>query len=775
MPLSRSDSNFSRRPRCFSLNFTSMARMNGKVLQCESRLMHAFLCPMLVVLLGGCGQVWNDPYPAGERSGNILYSAFADRPKHLDPAQAYASDEYDFISQIYEPPVQYHYLRRPYELVPATAVAVPRARYFDAGDRELPAGADAKSVSYSIYEIRISPGIRYAPHPAFARDGAGRPHYLNLTEGDLKGKFRLGDFSETGTRELTAADYIYQIKRLAHPRVHSPILGLMSEYIVGLREFADVMAKDDKRAQAANKHGAPPPFLDLTRHDISGVKLIDSHTYQIRVRGKYPQFAYWLAMPFFAPVPEEADRFYSQPGMAEHNLTLDWFPVGTGPFYLTENDPNSRMVLQRNPHFRGELYPSEGEDGDREAGLLNDAGKMAPFIDRVIYSREKESIPYWNKFLQGYYDQSGISSDNFDSAVRMGPEGNAALSAEMESRGIRLRTSVATSSYYLAFNWKDAVVGGGGDAVQRERTKKLRHAISIAMDFEEYISIFANGRGIAGQGPIPPGIFGFRNGAEGTNPVVFESRDGVAQRRAITVAKKLLAEAGYPGGRDTKNGQPLVLYLDTTATGPGDKNRLDWYRKQFAKIDIQLEIRATDWNRLQEKVRKGNTQMFFLGWNADYPDPENFLFLLHGPNAAASAEGENKANYQNAEYDRLFEQMKNMDNGAQRQAIIDRMVAILREDAPWVWGFHPKDYGLYHAWLANVKPNQMARNGLKFYRIDPALRDMRRAEWNRPQVWPALAIMMLLVLIVVPAFLGWRARDRRSGIASAANDERADK
>jgi oligopeptide transport system substrate-binding protein len=743
-----------------------MTSVTGKDLQNSWRRLPVVLCFLIGALLSGCGQVWNDPYPASERGQNTLYSAFADRPKHLDPAQAYASDEYDFISQIYEPPVQYHYLRRPYELVPATAVELPRARYFDARDRELPARTDAKSVAYSIYQIHIKSGIRYAPHPAFARDAAGRPLYLSLTRQDLKGKFRLGDFAEKGTRELSAADYIYQIKRLAHPRIHSPILGLMSEYIVGLREFAEAVAKEDRTALDGRRRGDDPPFLDLTRHDISGVKLVDAHTYQIRVRGKYPQFAYWLAMPFFAPVPEEADRFYAQPGMAEHNLTLDWFPVGTGPYVMTENDPNSRMVLERNPNFRGEPYPAEGEEGDRESGLLKDAGKMAPFIDRVVYSREKESIPYWNKFLQGYYDQSGISSDNFDSAVRMGPEGSAALSSEMENRGIRLRTSVATSSYYLAFNWKDAVVGGGGDSAQRERTKKLRHAISIAMDFEEYISIFANGRGIAGQGPIPPGIFGFRGGAEGINPVVFEQRDGTVQRRSIATAKKLLADAGYPGGRDAKSGQPLVLYLDTTATGPGDKNRLDWYRKQFAKLDIQLEIRATDWNRLQEKVRKGNTQMFFLGWNADYPDPENFLFLLYGPNAAASAEGENKANYQNAEFDRLFDQMKNMDNGPKRQAIIDRMVSILREDAPWVWGFHPKDYGLYHAWLANVKPNQMARNGLKFYRIDPALRDSRRAEWNRPQYWPAVAFFALLVLIVVPAFLGWRARDRRSGVES---------
>ncbi|MFA5914926.1 MAG: ABC transporter substrate-binding protein [Burkholderiales bacterium] len=709
------------------------------------RFLVALVC---VLLLAGCGRVWNDPYPASESGKNILYSSFSERPKHLDPAQAYTADEYDFIWQVYEPPLQYHYLKRPYTLIPATAAAIPRPRYYDSAGAELP--ASAKDVAYSVYEIHIKPGIYYQPHPAFARDAAGHSLYLDLKPADLRGKYRLADFPKSGTRELVAADYIYEIKRLAHPRIHSPILGHMSDYIVGLKEYAALLEREDK---------ATPIWVSLARHEISGVQLVDRYTYRIKVRGKYPQFIYWLAMPFFAPVPPEADRFYSQAGMAEKNFSLDWYPLGTGPYMLSENNPNARMVLKRNPNFRGEAYPSSGEPGDAAAGLLADAGKTAPFIDTVVFTREKESIPYWSKFMQGYYDQSGISNDNFDNAVRMGIEGEAALSPEMKSRGIRLTTSVATSIYYLAFNWLDPVVGGQGDAAAQERARKLRQAISIAIDNEEFISIFANGRGVPGQGPIPPGIFGYRGGDEAYNPVVYEKTGGAWHRRSIAQAKKLMSEAGYPDGRDARTGAPLVLYLDTTGGGPGGKSRLDWYRKQFQKIDVQLEFRTSDWNRFQEKIRKGNTQMFFLGWNADYPDPENFMFLLDGPQGAVKDGGENKANYSNPEFDRLFEQMKNMENGPERQAIIDRMVAVLRQDAPWVWSYHPKDYSLNHAWLSNVKPNQMARNGLKFYRLDPALRELKRAEWNRPVVWPLLVVFALLVLGTLPALRTWRARE----------------
>lgn len=729
---------------------------------------HIFTAILLGCSLAACGRIWNEPYPVADRNKNIFYSAFTDRPKHLDPAQSYTSDEYDIIQQIYEPPFQYHYLKRPYELVPATALEVPRAKYFDKLGNPLPEDARPERVAYSEYEIRIRAGIRYQPHPAFASDAKGEPLYLSLPESEIRSKYALSDFPRSGTRELTAEDYVYQIKRLANPRVASPIYGHMSEYIVGLKQLGERLRRDNEALTAAHSKRFGPadrglPWLDLRTYEISGVKAIDRHTYRVRIQGKYPQFVYWLAMPFFAPIPWEADRFYAQRGMNEgRNLTLDWYPVGTGAYMLAENDPNARMVLDANPNFRGESYPSEGEAGDSRAGLLEPAGKRVPFVERVVFTREKEGIPYWNKFLQGYYDNAGIASDNFDQAVRLSLEGEAALTPDMEKQGIRLRTSVAPSTFYLAFNFNDAIVGGKGDERARERARKLRQALSIAIDWEEFISIFANGRGIAGMGPLPPGIFGYREDAAGFNPAVYEWADGKPRRKAIDAARRLLDEAGFPDGREAKTGQPLVLYLDTVGRGPDDAARLSWYVRQFAKLAIQLEIRATDWNRFQEKVRSGNTQMFFLGWNADYPDPENFMFLLYGPNG--SQDGENKARYANPAFDRLFEQMRNMESGPRRQAIIDQMVRIVRDDAPWVWGFHPKDYVLSHAWVSPSKPNKMARNTLKYVRIDADLRERLRAQWNGPVAWPLAAILALLILASLPAYLGYRRREKMAAI-----------
>jgi ABC-type transport system substrate-binding protein len=716
--------------------------------------MKSWLSLLVLVLLTGCGRaLWNNPYPASQRDDNIIYSAFSERPKHLDPVQSYAENEAVFTQQIYEPPLQYHYLQRPYTLVPLTATDVPKPQRFDQDGNALPETADSEEVAFSVYEIKIMPGIMYQPHPAFAKDAAGNLLYHSLGAKQLEDIYVLNDFKGSGTRELVAEDYVYQIKRLAHPRLHSPIFGLMSEYLVGLKELSAEL----KKADAALKAGE---FLDLRKFPLEGVEVVDSHTYRVKLRGVYPQFVYWLAMPFFAPVPWEADRFHSQPGMERKNLTLDWYPIGTGPYMMRINDPNRQMVLEKNPNFRGEKYPAEGEPEDAAAGLLKDAGKLLPFVDKAIFTLEKEAIPYWNKFLQGYYDSSGITSDSFDQAVQVGSSGEIELSESMREKGIQLFTSVEPSTFYVGFNMLDQVVGG-----KSERARKLRHAVSIAMDFEEFISIFRNGRGIAGQGPIPPGIFGHIDGCEGINPYVYDCANGQPQRKPIEYAQKQLAEAGYPNGIEAESGKPLVLYFDTTASGPEDKARLDWLRRQFDRLSIQLVIRTTDFNRFQDKVRRGEVQIFFFGWNADYPDPENFLFLLHGPQSRALKNGENSANYENPEFDRLFEQMKDMENGPERQAVIDKMVEIARFDAPWSWGFHPKEYVLAHSWNSNIKPNEMARNGLKYRRVDPQQRVEKRIAWNQPVVLPIAVGALVLAISIAPAIITYRRRERARGRA----------
>jgi ABC-type transport system substrate-binding protein len=415
------------------------------------------------------------------------------------------------------------------------------------------------------------------------------------------------------------------------------------------------------------------------------------------------------------------------------------------------------MVLRRNPNFHEERYPSDGEPEDAKRGLLVDRSKRLPFLEEAVYVLEKEGVSQWNKFLQGYYDNSGIGGDVFDQAVQIAASGAIELTDVMKEKGVRLLTATSPTTSYYAFNMLDDVVGG-----YEEKNRKLRQALSIALDEEELIQIFLNGRGLAAQGPLPPDIFGFQEGRAGMNPVVYDwdEQQQAPRRKGLEYAKQLLAEAGYPGGRDG-NGKPLILFFDTAAISAGAKPQLDWLRKQFAKLDIQLQIRSTDYNRFQEKVLKGDYQILQWGWNADYPDPENFLFLLYGPNSKVKSQGENAANYENPRFDELFRRVENMHDSPERAALIHEMITIAREDAPWIWGLHPVGYGLYHEWLHNTKPMHFGRNTLKYKRIDAQLREERRLAWNQPVTAPLWIALALLIVSAIPATFSLYHRERR--------------
>lgn len=710
----------------------------------------------------------NNPYRQDEAGKNIYYDTFTSEPKHLDPARAYSEDEYEFMNQIYEPVVQYDFLKRPYEIIPLTAASVPTATLYNKDGQLLPPDAPAQDVARAVYNITLRSGIRYENHPAFAQTTA-RAYRWHLQIGEhFPTIAHPNELSAQATRELRAEDYAYQIKRLAHPLLDCPIFALLANYIDGLSEFHDALAEEinrirQERRQAAGvfynqeaDERANPIYLDLRKYELPGVQIVDTMTLRITLKKKYPQFIYWLAMPFFAPVPWEVDRFYTQAAAIEQNITLNRFPVGTGAYTLAVNQPNYRMVLRRNPNFHEERYPTSGEPEDEAAGLLTDRGRQLPFLEEAVYVLEKEGVSQWNKFLQGYYDNSGIGGDVFDQAVQISASGAVELTDTMKDKGVRLLTATAPSTSYYAFNMLDDVVGGYDDT-----KRKLRQAISIALNQEEFIQIFLNGRGISAQGPLPPEIFGFQEGKAGLNPVVYDwdEQRQTPRRKSLDEAKRLLAEAGYPEGRDT-TGKPLILFFDTAAASGAATPQLEWLRKQFATLGLQLQIRSTDYNRFQEKVLKGNFQILQWGWNADYPDPENFLFLLYGPNSKVKAQGENAANYENPRFDALFRQVENMQNSPERAALIREMMTIAQHDAPWIWGLHPVGYGLYHEWFHNTKPMHFGRNTLKYKRIDAQLREERRLAWNRPVTAPLWIALGLLFLSAVPATVAIYRRER---------------
>lgn len=711
--------------------------------------------------LAGCN---NSPYGAGAERTNTLFYSFDERsPRHLDPTASYANPESAYTFQIYEPPYGYHYLKRPYELTPKSAAEVVKPRYLDKDGRELPHDAPPEQVAESVYDVPIKRGILFQPHPAFAKDDKGEYRYHRLTREQLGDKRSPWDFEHQGTRELVAEDFVYAVKRHATTRIETPVFGIFGEYVIGLKDYAAMVKQQDaKLLQGLPADIRDKPFLDFRQWPLAGSSAPDKYTWRIRLKGRYQQWSYWMAMPFLAPVPWEADAFYSQPGMNENGLSLDQWPVGTGPYMMTEFVRDRRHVMKRNPNFRGETYPCEGSEQDKAAGLLKDCGKTMPFIDTLYATIEKESVSRKEKFRQGFLDVPEIERPEWGVQFRSDAEDSDDVKRMFDARGFQFPMMTDISIWYMGFNMLDPVVGKGETPEQQERNRKLRQAISIAIDWEEgYGRIFKGKGGDAAHGPVPPGLFGSReNQGEFHNPVTHVWKDGKAVRRPIEDARRLLAEAGYPGGRDAKTGKPLVLNYDfQRAITPEFKSENDWMVKQFAKLGIQLEIRATDFNQYQDKTLKGKHQIFWGGWLADYPDAENFLFLLYGPISRSLSQGDNYANYQNPAFDALYRELQTLEDGPRKQELIDKMVTMAQQDAPWAFGYFPWGGLAFQQWVHNGKPSILIRDMAKYYRVDAELRTARLAEWNHPILWPLAVMALVLAALVAWARSSWRARE----------------
>ena len=653
------------------------------------------LAGVLAVL--GCT---NNPYPDVDQDKKVLYSSFNEAPKTLDPAVAYTTAEHVVTGSVYDTLLDYHYLRRPFELIPSLAEAVPKP--------------ETQADGHQIYRFKLRPGVLFHADPCFALNQQGRD-----------------------TREVVAADIAFQFARLADPAVNSPVAST----------FADVLDFTDFGKRLADQRKSDPAFAALPIQEqykraggIAGVSVRSAVDLDIVLSGPNPQILYWFAMPFTTPMPWEAVAYYDgkegRPNFSDH-------AVGTGPFRLTVYERQHRFVLERNRAWYGTqqaeakapgaTFPTDIDRADIDAGHIDPAyaGRPLPFLDRINFTRERESIPRFNKFLQGYYDDGGIIKESFDAIIK-----DDRLSPEMVARGIRLDTEVEPTIFYIGFNMDDAIVGASGGT----RARKLRQAMSLAINVEDYLRLFMNGRGLAAQSPLPPGIFGYVK--DYTNPY---RQPDLARARAV------LAEGGYKNGIDPATSQPLKLTFDTGNTTAQALLQYEFLVSAWRELGLDVRIVATTYNQFQDRVRRGAYQIFQWGWVADFPDPENFLFLLECSNARSKSMGPNTANFCNDDFDKLYREMKSLPNEQLRTDLIRKMVAILENERPWIELYHNEDYTLTHAWLVNSKPMGLSNPAFKYKDVKPQLRAQLRAEWNAPVRWPLYLVLLLIVGATVPA------------------------
>lgn len=481
-------------------------------------------------------------------------------------------------------------------------------------------------------------------------------------------------------RELTAADFAYSLRRLYDPALRSPWLWYVEGKIIG----------GDEAAAAAKKEGR----FDYDA-PIAGIETPDRYTLRVRLKETDFNFIYIFATVQTAGFAREV--------VEKYGADIGAHPVGTGPFRLVEWKRSHKIVLEANPGYRDDFYDAAPPANDAEAQAIyrQFKGRKLPMIQRVEVSIIEESQPRWLAFLGGETDYANVPLEYSGFAF---PGGR--LAPNLVKQGIRGQRFVETDLVYTYFNMKDPVVGGyTPDKVA------LRRAIGLAYNYDEDINVIRSGGAVKAESAIPPGVAGFdpafRSGQSVYDP---------ARARALLDVYGYLDRDG-DGYREFPDGRPLVIEMGNQPDNTS-KQFGELWRKNLDAIGLRVEFRIAKWPDLNKQAKLGQLPMWQLSWSADYPDGENFLQSLYGPNVGQS----NNANFQYAPFDALYDRARRMPPSAERDQLYAEMNRIVAAYAPWLPQTHRLRSELSHAWLLGYRKHPMYNQVWKYLDIDEALR-----------------------------------------------------
>lgn len=468
-------------------------------------------------------------------------------------------------------------------------------------------------------------------------------------------------------RQMVAEDVVYSWKRLADKDIGTKNWWLVENTILGFDAWRD--AQND-----AEEFDYDAP--------CEGIVALDRFTVQLTLAEPVYRILYILAMFQTSIVPREAVEMYGE-AFSRH-------PVGTGPFTMSEEDwkTSKSLDFHRFADYRPEFYPSEWMPEDKARGLHLDAGKRLPLVDHVRVNCYVQDQPMWLEFRTGLLDYAQVPAENFVDCIR---KRTKTLKKAYKDEGITYIPVPLLDFIFRGFNMEDEVLGG-----YDERGKKVRQAISLAVDLKEFNDTFYNSQNVVYDGMIPPGLAGHPEG--GRCDASYTGPD-------LDRARRLLAEAGYPGGE----GLPVIDYYTSLAANSQEQTEL--MDRQLSKIGVRLNPYLLEFPQLIETINKKKAPLFSFAWGSDYPDGENNLALFYGPNESP---GSNHYNYKNEEYDRLYEQIRSMPPSAERTAIYEKMRDMVLEDAAFIGGMARTRNYLASPRLRNFKPTEDFWNWPKY-------------------------------------------------------------
>ncbi len=468
------------------------------------------------------------------------------------------------------------------------------------------------------YTFKIRPGIRFTDDPAF------------------KG----------AKRELTAADYAYSIKRFMDPANRSPYAFLFEGKIAGLDDLAALA----KRAGRFNYDAK-----------VAGLEVTDRYTLRIRLNQTDFNFSHVLAFPLAGAVAREVIEAYGD--------DTNSHPVGTGPFLLKNYVRSSKIILEANPGYRGKIWDFEpGDDPADKAIVARMKGTRLPAIGTVEISIMEETQGRWLAFLGG---QTDLEYQLWElSGIFLDRDGN--LKPEFAKRGIRLDRSVDPEITYTYFNIQETIDGKPNPVGGTSKEKvALRRAIAMAYKIDDQIRIIRNGQAVRAQFPIPPGVAGHDAGYRSSIPY------------DPALANALLDKFGYRKGADDyrtlPDGQPLVIRY---SSAPNEVSRQfdELVKRSFDSIGVRLQIHKDRFPELLKLEKRCRLMMRGAAWIADYPDGDNFMQLLYGPNTAQS----NNACFRSPEFDHRYEKSRALPDGPERNRLYREMARIMEVQTAWI-------------------------------------------------------------------------------------------
>ena len=532
--------------------------------------------------------------------GKVLRTVIPAAETGFDPVAVHDLYSSQIVASVFETLYTYDYLARPARLVPQTAEALPTI-----------------SDNGKTYTIRIKRGIHFADDPAFSGQ----------------------------RRELTAADYVYSLKRLIDPAVRSPWSWLVEGKIVGL----------DALSQQARQTGR----FDYEA-PVAGLEATDRHTLRIRLNAPDYNLGMILAHTPTSAVAREVIVAYR--GANGHAMAN---PVGTGPYRLASWQRGAKIVIEANPGYRGFVWDFQPGDDPADQNIVAAMkGKTMPQIGRVEIRVVPEDQSRWLAFRNGEIDLFNLDGPLAPQAIA-----NGRLRPELAAKGVILSRLIEPELSHYYFNMRDPVLGG----LTKEKIA-LRRAIAMAHNVQEEIDVVWNGQAVRLEFPIPPGVVG--HDPRHKSSVRFDPKT------ANALLDKFQYSKGPDGWRRLPSGVPFVITFSSRADSTGQQQAEMW-KKTFDSLAVRMESDKRPFPDLLKAEKQCRLMMRTSPWIADYPDGDNFMQLFYGKNIGQS----NNGCVSMAEYDRLYEQSQKLPPGAERDLLYRKMARLIEVYAPTVIGY----------------------------------------------------------------------------------------